>query len=354
MNYRSLQALAFAGIALLVVAGLIALRYGDELNFVSFAYPWWWLALLPLAAILGWRVAMSSGLGASLGWGRGAARGSLLWSRAKTLSDLRPGWATYVADLPNGLRIAAMVLLIAALARPQSTRSSDHMYHEGIDIAVAVDLSESMAAQDLPPSRLEAAKAVLDAFITRRPHDRIAMVAFGQQASTLAPLTLDHGVLRRLVRRIRLNVMDGSSTAIGAGIGMALNRLQESDSETRIIVLLTDGVQTADGLHPDAVAQEAASRGVKIFTILIGRHDDGSVDPAQLERLAAATGGFAYTASDARSLETSFIDLLDRLETSKLEGEQVRAELFAWFLWPALILLALDLVLRNTRLRTFP
>lgn len=341
MNWKSI--LLFAVLSLAVALGLVALLHWPDLPFVTLAQPMWlWCLLLPLAVV---------GLGAFRDRPSVAA---LRWSRSSNLFLQKPTLASRLLALPEGLRVASYCLLILALARPQSTRSADHTYHEGIDIAVAVDLSESMAAQDLLPSRLTAAKAVLDAFIQRRPHDRIAMVAFGENASTLAPLTLDHAVLRRLVRRIRLKVMDGSSTAIGAGIGIALNRLEESKSETKIIVLLTDGVQTADGLHPDAVAQEAASRGVKIFTVLIGRHTDGSVDPAQLERIAAATGGFAYTAADSTTLESSFYDLLDRLETSKLEGKQIRAELFAWFLWPALLALVLDLVLRNTRLRSFP
>lgn len=340
---KQLSTLIFCLIALLFCLAILALVYATELPFVSFAQAaWLWCLLIPLALF-------------GLSMWRGEARGTALrWSRSKTLFAQRQGVAARLIGLPEGLRLASYCLLVLALARPQSSRSSDHTYHEGIDIAVAIDLSESMAADDLPPSRLTAAQAVIDAFIERRPHDRIALVGFGGQASTLAPLTLDHAVLRRMVRRLRLRVMDGSSTAIGAGIGVALNRLEESDSETRIVVLLTDGVQTADGLHPDAVAQEAASRGVKIFTVLIGRHSDGSVDPAQLERIAAATGGFAYTAADSTTLKSSFYDLLDRLETSRLEGEQVRAELFAWFLWPALFLLGADLLLRNTRLRSFP
>lgn len=341
MNWKSI--LLFAALSLALALGLVALLHWPDLPFVTLAQPLWlWCLVLPVAVVA---------LGA---FKKGPGMAALRWSRSTSLFVQKPTLASRLLALPEGLRVASFCLLILALARPQSTRSADHTYHEGIDIAVAIDLSESMAAQDLLPSRLTAAKAVLDAFIQRRPHDRIAMVAFGENASTLAPLTLDHAVLRRLVRRIRLKVMDGSSTAIGAGIGMSLNRLEESKSETKIIVLLTDGVQTADGLHPDAVAQEAASRGVKIFTVLIGRHADGSVDPAQLERIAAATGGFAYTAADSTTLESSFYDLLDRLETSKLEGKQIRAELFAWFLWPALLLLVLDLVLRNTRLRSFP
>ena len=149
---------------------------------------------------------------------------------------------------------------------------------------------------------------------------------------------------------------DGSRTAIGAGLGVALNRLDDSEAASKIIVLLTDGKHNAGGLNPDTAAEEAADRGIKIYTVLIGDHRMGSdqVDPAQLERIASVTGGFAYTAKDPESLRTTFQDLLNKLEKSTIEGEQVRAELFHVFLWPALLLLLLDIALRNTRLRRFP
>ncbi|MGB1699313.1 MAG: VWA domain-containing protein, partial [Nannocystaceae bacterium] len=244
------------------------------------------------------------------------------------------------------------------LARPQSARLLDSVEHEGIDIAMVLDMSESMEIQDLAPNRLEAAKLVLDDFIQRRSKDRIALVAFGASASTVSPLTLDHDVLRALVRRMKLRVLDGTRTAIGAGLGVALNRLEESEAESRVIVLLTDGVHNAGGVDPDTVAQEAAKRDVRIYTVLVGQHEAGSgaggVDPAQLERIAGVTGGYAYTAEDRDALTNSFQDLLDKLERSAIESSSVRSELFQWLLFPVLLLLLLDLVLRNTRLRRFP
>ena len=197
---------------------------------------------------------------------------------------------------------------------------------------------------------------MIDDFIARRPHDRVALVAFGSQASTISPLTMDHGVLRNLITQLRLGVMKGTETAIGAGLGVALNRLEESDAKSKVIVLVTDGVHNAPGVDPDSVAQKAAERGVIIYTVLMGRHGSGAgtIDAGQLERLAAVTEGRAYTAEDVQALQTSFQDLLDLLEKSQIEGEQIRAELFAWLLWPALLLLLLDIGLRNTRLRRFP
>jgi Ca-activated chloride channel family protein len=263
---------------------------------------------------------------------------------------------TRLASLPDGMRLAAALLLVGALARPQSTRGSDRIRHEGIDIVIALDLSDSMKSGDIPPNRLRAAQMVIDDFIRRRPHDRIGLVVFGAKASTVSPLTMDHGVLRTLMMRLRLGVMDGSKTAIGAGLGVALNRLDDSEASSKIVVLLTDGVHNADGLDPDSAAEEAAKKSVRVYTILMGQGLVGGepIDAAQLERIASITGGYAYTAVDADALLGSFQDLLDKLERSTIEGQQVRPELFQLLLWPALLLLLGEVVLRTTRLRRFP
>ncbi len=338
-----LPILGFALAGLALALGVVALTVGDGLRYVVLAEPWWLLAaLLPLAALLVRAVL--------------APRPpTLQFSRLRSARRLGPGLAARLAHLPDGLRLAAALLLVVALARPQSSRLTDRVEHEGIDIAIALDLSDSMEADDLFPNRLEAAKEVIDQFIARRPHDRIGMVAFGAYASTVSPLTIDHGVLRQLVRRLQLGGIDGSKTAIGAGLGMALNRLKESDADSQIIVLLTDGVHNAEGIDPDSAAAEAKERDIAIYTVLIGRHASGqSVDPGRLERMASLTGGFAYTAEDQQALITTFQDLLNKLQKSTIAGEHVRAELFFLFLWPALALLLADVLLRNTRLRRFP
>ncbi len=256
--------------------------------------------------------------------------------------------------LVEEVALEAGPVMAVALARPLSTRLTDRIEHEGIDIVVALDLSDSMEQDDLYPTRLEAAKRVIDEFIARRPRDRLGVVAFGSRATTVAPLTADRDVLRLLVGKLQLGSMDGSRTAIGAGIGMALNRLKESEAESQVVVLLTDGVHNAEGLDPDSAAKEAAERGIRVYTVLIGRHTGQNIDPGRLERIASSTGGFAYTAEDQEALATSFQDLLDKLERSTIEGEAIRAELFYLFLWPALALLLLDVLLRSTRLRRFP
>lgn len=339
-----LRTLGFGLLAFAISLGVLAAVLGQGLRHVIVTQPLWLLLLLlPLAtmAIRAWL------------WPDPAA---LRYTRKRSFERIPGGFATYLADLPDGLRLAAILLLIVACTQPQSTRMSERVQREGIDIAIALDLSESMSFDDLRPDRLTAAKLVIDDFVARRPNDRVALVAFGSQASTISPLTMDHAVLRNLIAQLRLGVMKGTETAIGAGLGVALNRLEESDAKSKVLVLVTDGVHNAPGVDPDSVAQKAAERGVIIYTVLMGRHGSGAgtIDSGQLERLAAVTEGRAYTAEDVSELQTSFQDLLNELDKSQIEGEQIRAELFTWLLWPALLLLLLDIGLRNTRLRRFP
>ncbi|MDC0666104.1 VWA domain-containing protein [Nannocystis radixulma] len=339
--HNLLPILGFAGLGLgLSLAGLAA-YLGADLRHVVIASPWWLLAaVVPVLAVL-LRGVLSP------------RPATLKFSRAASARRLGPGLAARLAHLPDGFRLAAAVLLALALARPESSRATDRVEHRGIDIVVALDLSDSMEADDLYPNRLEAAKDVIDSFIARRRHDRVGMVAFGATATTVSPLTVDHGVLRQLVRRLQLGSIDGSKTAIGAGLGQALNRLKESDADSKVVVLLTDGVHNAEGVDPDSMAREAADRGVHVYTVLIGRQA-ASTDPGRLERIASTTGGYAYTAVDQQALVTTFQDLLNKLERSTILGEHIRAQLFHLVLWPALLLLMIDIVLRSTRLRRFP
>lgn len=336
-----LPILGFAGLAVVLTLAGLAAYLGADLRHVVIASPWWLLAaFVPLLAVVI----------------RGVVSprpATLKFSRATSARRLGPGLAARLAHLPDGLRLAAAVLLALALARPESSRATDRVEHKGIDIVVALDLSDSMEADDLYPNRLEAAKDVIDSFIARRRHDRVGMVAFGATATTVSPLTVDHGVLRQLVRRLQLGSIDGSKTAIGAGLGQALNRLKESEADSKVVVLLTDGVHNAEGVDPDSMAREAADRGVHVYTVLIGRQA-ASIDPGRLERIASTTGGYAYTAVDQQALVTTFQDLLNKLDRSTILGEHIRAQLFHLVLWPALLLLMLDIVLRSTRLRRFP
>lgn len=341
----ALHVLGFAVAALAVVAAGLGIAIGSELRFLVFSEPLWFAGLfLPVLAVVLRQVWMPR-------------PATMKFSRARSLGRLRGGVMARLAHLPDGLRLAAALLVVVCLTRPQSTRGSDRIKHKGIDVVLVLDLSESMETPDIPPSRLTAAKAVVDDFIARRPRDRISLVAFGSAVSTLAPLTMDHGVLRQLVSRLRIGMIDGQHTAIGDGLGVALNRLAESEADSQVVVLLTDGLNNWGENDPDTVASEAAERKVKVYTVLMGRDlqgRDGNVDAGQLERIASVTGGFAYTAVDQEQLRGSFQDVLDKLDRSEIEGNVIRPERFEWFLWPAFLLLLLDVGLRTTRLRRFP
>ena len=181
-----------------------------------------------------------------------------------------------------------MVLIGVALARPESTQVTDDLELEGIDIVIALDLSGSMTETDLVPNRMEAAKMVIQDFVRRRPSDRIGLVIFGREAFTDIPLTLDHGTFLRMLADLHVGIIDGRATAIGNGIGVALNRLRKSEAKSKVIIVLTDGENNAGNIAPEQAARYAQTLGVKIYTVLAG-NSDGEAAAAHAGP-AAATG----------------------------------------------------------------
>jgi Ca-activated chloride channel family protein len=283
----------------------------------------------------------------------------------------RLGW------LPAALTAAALALLAAGLARPRARAAAPtELSVEGIDIVVALDLSTSMRALDFEPvNRIFVAKQVLKAFIARRTHDRIGLVVFAADAYTQAPLTLDTGVLLRLVDGIEIGrIEDG--TAIGNAIATAANRLRESDARSKVVILLTDGDNNAGQISPLEAARAAAALSIKVFPILVGKGGrvpvptgqdlfgrpvlqqlELPVNPELLREIAAITGGASFSATDKASLEKGLDEILDRLERSRLVSAGVvarREELFPRLLLPAFALAAASLLLSATRLRPFP
>jgi Ca-activated chloride channel family protein len=299
--------------------------------------------------------------------------GGMLFSRVGEVRRLRLGFWAQIASLPGALRLAALGLVVVALLGPQST-TPDRVDVEGIDIVICLDMSNSMEEGDLVPDRLSAAKRVIDHFIRRRQlgllgrGDRIGMVVFGREAYTYAPLTFDYDALRGLVRDLRLGFIDGRGTAIGNALGVALNRLRHSDAKSKVIILLTDGDNNSGNISPPQAARFARTLGVKVYTILMGQNEESDplgrrlplmrrypVNPKLLEEIATVTGGSPYLATDSQALETRFHQILEELERSKLRDASVsRTPLFPLFVWPALALLGLELLLSLTRLRKFP
>jgi len=349
---------------LLVLAfAIIAALYGTWLARVEgfrFAHPWA-LLLAPLAvAFVLW---------VDVG-GRAARHGVFRYSRAREAGALRRGWLGRLADLPLVLRLAAVALVGVALARPQTSRTSSDVDQEGIDIVLALDLSGSMQETDLAPNRLEAAKMVIDHFVRQRPHDRLGLVVFGRDAYTHVPLTLDHGTFLRMLGELQLGLIDGRGTAIGNGLGVALNRLRRSDTKSKVVIVLTDGDNNAGNIAPLEAAKFAQTLGVKVYTILAGNSDPESappdpmglqpsrrqpVNPKLLEEIASLTGGASYLATDTRVLEQQFQRILEDLQKSRLKDRAtLYTELFPRFVGPAFGLLLLELALRLTRFRRLP
>lgn len=293
----------------------------------------------------------------------------LVFSRAAELGNGRRGLVARLAELPLVLRLLAVVLLGVTLARPQTSRPSDDLDVEGIDIVISLDLSGSMASTDLLPNRLDAAKAVIRDFVRRRATDRIGLVVFGRDAYTYVPLTLDHGAFLRMLSELRLELIDGNGTAIGNGLGVALARLRRSDARSKVIILLTDGDNNGGNITPAQAADIARQLGIKIYTVLAGDNENPAgdrpnvpgapprfpVNPKLLEEIATKTGGTPYLATDTRALSERFHDILADLEQSRIRDRGVLyAELYQLFLLPAVAVLLLEALLRLTRLRRLP
>jgi len=296
---------------------------------------------------------------------------TMLFSRTNDLAAAARSLGQHLVHLPRALRVVALGLLVLAFARPQR-ESTEAPEVEGIDIVIALDVSNSMSERDMAPDRITAAKEVLKSFIHHRKSDRVGLVIFGKDAFTQCPLTLDYHALSGLLDDVRLGLVDGRGTAIGNALGTALNRLRHSDARSRIIILLTDGDNNSGNLSPLQAARYAQALGVKVFTILMGRDVDAEgaldqygnriaartrypVNPKLLETIAQETGGTPYLATDTPALEKRFQSILDELERSRIKEQRGHTdELYLWFVAPAIALLLLELLLSLTRFRRFP
>ncbi len=280
----------------------------------------------------------------------------------------RRSWRTYSGPILTVLRLGALTLLIIALARPQTGNAREIIKGEGVDIALALDISGSMGTRDLGPGgRIAAAKSAIAEFVTEREHDRMGLVVFAESAFLQAPPTLDHDVLLRLTEQVRLartvGIRDG--TAIGMGLATAANMLKDSEVESKIIVLLTDGVNNAGAIDPITAATAAEALGIKVYTIGVGRPTISAfsgglstgidLDEDSLREIAAMTGGRYFRATDPEGLSRIYAEI-NELERSEIEtfAFSQRNELASWVMIPGLFLLIGELGLRRTVLRTLP
>lgn len=302
--------------------------------------------------------------------------GGVIFSSTENITKLPLQRKRHLRHIILLLRIATLILLIAAIARPQSGMKFSDVTTEGVDIMLAIDTSGSMQALDFEVNnkrvdRLEVVKGVVADFIKARETDRIGMVVFGQEAFTQCPLTFDHGVLVNFLDNLKIG-MAGDSTAIGSAIGIAVKRLKDIKAKSKVIILLTDGQNNAGKISPETATETAKSFGIKIYTIGAGSkgkvpflvdtpfgkqyiYQEVDIDEEALKKIADNTGGRYFRATDTASLKEIYsqIDKLEKTEV-KVKGYVEYKELYYLFLIPGLFLLLMEIILTNTVFRKIP
>jgi Ca-activated chloride channel family protein len=268
-------------------------------------------------------------------------------------------------------RIVAIGLLIVALARPQSSSSSQDISIEGIDIVMAMDISSSMLAEDLKPNRLEAAKNVAEDFIEGRPNDRVGLVIFAGETFTQVPLTTDHAVLKNMFVDVKSGMIE-DGTALGDGLATAVSRLRDSKAISKVIILLTDGVNNMGALDPASAAEIAKLYGIRIYTIGVGsmgmapypvqtpfgiqyQDMEVNIDEELLKEVAQMTDGKYFRATSNQKLKQIY-DEIDQLEKSKIDVTEFhkKSEEFEILVLLALLFFTLEILLKNTVFKTTP
>jgi Ca-activated chloride channel family protein len=326
----------------------------------TFANPEFFLLLLLVPAMVFWY------------WKRQNSQlVEMQFSTLKVVHSIPRSWRQRLWHLIFVCRLIAFVFLTIALARPQSTSRGENVSTEGIDIVLATDISGSMLAEDFRPNRVEASKKVAAEFIDDRPNDRIALVIFAGESFTQCPPTLDHSVLKNLLSQVKTGMIE-DGTAIGSGLATAVSRLKDSKAKSRVIILLTDGVNNRGSIDPLTAAGIAQTFGVRVYTIGVGTQGTApypvqtpfgtqyqnvpvEIDETLLRKIAEQTGGKYYRATDNQKLKAIYAEI-DRLEKTKIEVTQFRrhkeefysAAMFAGFF------LLLEVFLSQTVFRKLP
>ena len=329
------------------------------MNGIQFANPQFFFLLIPILAIIFWYV-----------WRRNRDP-EIRYSSLGYFNTAPRTLRTKFRHLPFVLRILALFLFIAALARPQSTSHGENITTEGIDIVLATDISGSMLAEDFKPNRIEAAKKVAGEFMDGRINDRIGLVVFGGESFTQCPLTIDHEVVKTLIQELKSGMVE-DGTAIGMGLATAVTRLKESKAKSRVVILLTDGVNNRGSIDPLTAAGIAQSFGVRVYTIGVGtigtapypfqtpygvryQNVPVEIDEALLKKIASETGGKYFRATDNEKLKEIYKEI-DQLEKTKIEVTQFRRhkEEFYPAAFSGGILFFLEIALSQTIFRKTP
>lgn len=329
------------------------------LNNIGFASPYFFLLLLiiPLITYFHFRLLNKRIAGLKLS--------NNIFFNQKTSLKVR------LRNIPFYLRMLVLFFIIIALARPQKYLEGENIYSEGINIALVFDISSSMLAQDFSPNRLEAAKDVIGKFISKRVSDRIGLVIFSRDAFTQCPLTVDYEILKGFLGDVK-NGMIEDGTAIGNALANGINRLKDVEGKSKVIILLTDGVNNAGEVNPITAAEIAQSFNIKVYTIGVGTTGEAlypvntpfgttfqkvpvEIDEALLKRISFLTGGKYFRAVDDESLNNIYSEI-DKLEKSKVEVTSYRTakELFYYFVWTALLFFIIELLFEHLYLRRLP
>ena len=320
------------------------------------------LLFIPLIAYVAWYLLVGKSL-----------KPSMKVSTTLPFAGKVKSYKNYLVHVPFASRVIALSLLIIVLARPQLTSEWEERDVEGIDIMLATDVSTSMLAMDLQPNRLEAAKEVAQDFIAGRPNDNIGLTIFAGESFTQCPLTIDHIALANMLSAVDCDIaakgIIADGTAIGMGIANSVSRLKDSKAVSKVIILLTDGINNRGEITPEASAEMAKEFGVRIYTIGVGTDKKeapyptpyGSmnvpveIDEKTLGNIAEATGGRYFRATDKQSLRDIYNEI-DKLERTKLNVLQYQEyeELYQLFALLAILFLMIELLLRYTVLRRIP
>ena len=327
---------------------------------MEFAHPSYLYLLLLLLPLIVWYIIKLS-----------RTQASFRLASAEAFEEMPRTLKVYLRHLPFALRVITIALVIIVLARPQAINSWQTTESQGIDIVLAVDISGSMLAQDLSPDRLTAAKKVAAEFVTDRPNDKIGLVIFAGESFTQCPLTTDHKVLLNLLNEVTFGMVE-DGTAIGLGLANAVNRLKDSDSESKVVILLTDGTNNRGQIAPLTAADLARSYGIRVYTIGLGtqgvaptpvqtqfgiriQNVEVDIDEKTLTEIASITGGQYFRAEDNVGLSNIYEEI-DEMEKYLINVQNVirKQELYLPFALLALALIFIELVLRRTWLRSIP
>ena len=327
---------------------------------MQFAHPTYLYLLLLLIPLIAWYIIRMS-----------KTQASFKLASTDAFKGKSKGIRVHLRHLPFVLRTIAIALIIIVLARPQAVDSWEKSETQGIDIVLALDISGSMLAQDLQPNRMEAVKKVAAEFVTERTNDNIGLVIFAGESFTQCPMTTDHKVLLNLLNEVDFGMIE-DGTAIGLGLATSVNRLKDSQSKSKVVILLTDGSNNRGQIAPLTAADLAKSYGIRVYTIGAGTKGTAptpvqtpygirmqnmpvDIDEEVLTNIADLTGGKYYRAVDNESLRDIYREI-DQLEKYLISVENVtrKQELFMPFALWALALVVIELILRRTWLRNIP